>query len=102
MPATSAAAALTSAPRRTLAQNSLRASTRKATAATWKASPITSPISSIQVSSPVTRSPRFQPIEPTMYSTRIHQAIRLRAASAAASSASTNAQAKLVSGKLKM
>ena len=63
IPATSATAALTSAPRRTFAQNSLRASTRKATAATWKASPIISPLSCIQVSSPVTMSPTFQPIE---------------------------------------
>ena len=51
---TSATAALISAPRRTLAQNSLRASTRNATAAMWKARPMTSPMSScIQVSSPV-------------------------------------------------
>ena len=35
-----------------------------------------------------------------MLSTRIHHAMRLRAASAPASSASTNAHAKLVSGKL--
>ena len=47
MPATSAAAALNSAPRRTLAQNSLRASTRNRIAATWKPSPITSPMSSM-------------------------------------------------------
>ena len=44
----------------------------------------------------------FQPIAATMYPTRIHHAMLLRAASAAANSASTNAQAKLVSGKLKM
>ena len=66
MPATSTAAALNNAPRRTLAQNSLRASTRKAIAATWKASPMTSPISSIHVSSPVTRSPMFHAIAATM------------------------------------
>ena len=47
MPATSVAAALTSAPRRTFAQNSLRASTRNKIAAMWKPSPITSPMSSI-------------------------------------------------------
>ena len=47
MPATRAAAAFSSAPRRTFAQNSLRASTRNTIAATWKARPITSPMSSI-------------------------------------------------------
>ena len=44
----------------------------------------------------------FHTVAATMYSNRIHQAIRLRAASAAPNSASTNAHAKLVSGKLKM
>ena len=66
IPATSVAAALNSAPRRTFAQNSLRASTRKAIAATWKTRPMTSPMSCITDSSPVTRSPTFQPIAATM------------------------------------
>ena len=55
-----------------------------------------------RVSAPTTMSPTFQPAASTRLSTSIHQAMRLRAASAAAISASTNAHAKLVSGKLKM
>ena len=102
MPAARVASALISAPRRTLAQNSLRARTRRAIAATWKPSPMTSPTSSRTDSGPVEMSPTFQPMAATMYNTRIHQATLLRAASAAASRASTKAQAKLVSGKLKM
>ncbi len=66
MPATSVAAALTSAPRRTFAQNSLRASTRNRTAATWKTSPITSPMSSITDRLLVTRAATFHTVEATM------------------------------------
>jgi hypothetical protein len=66
MPATSVPTALTRAARRTRAQNSGRASSRKAIAAMWKARPITSPISSMTDSSPVSRSTTFQPTAATM------------------------------------
>ena len=71
-------------------------------AARWNPRPMTSPNSSSTDSSPAIRSAMFTPTAATMYNTRIHQAMLLRAASAAASSARTVAQAKLVSGKLKM
>ena len=101
IPAISVATALKSAARRTFAQNCLWATTSTTMAATWMARPMTSPISSRIDSSPVTRSATFTTIAATMYSSRIHQAMRLRAANAAASRARTNAHAKLVSGKLK-
>ena len=62
----SVAAALTSAARRTLAQNCFRARTRNRIDARWKTRPITSPMSSITDLGLVTSPPTFHTIEATM------------------------------------
>ena len=62
---------------------------------------MSSPDVSKRFSVPDAMSPTFHPAANTKLSTSSHQAMRLQAASAAASNANTNAHAKLVSGKLK-
>ncbi|CAG7017263.1 hypothetical protein PICSAR181_01479 [Mycobacterium avium subsp. paratuberculosis] len=99
-PATSTAAALTSAPLRTLAQNSRYASTSRTIATMWTAKPRFSPKISAAVLSPAAMSATLRAAARIMLPSNSSQAIRLRAVSAAASRASTNDQAMLVSGKL--
>ena len=66
----------------------------------WKANPRFSPKFSAGVLPPAAMSAAFNAAARTMLPSSNSQAMRLRAVSAAASKASTNDHAKLVSGKL--
>ncbi len=67
---------------------------------TWKTHPRFSPKFSAAVLPPAARSAMFNTAARTMLPSSSNHAMRLRAVRAAASNASTNDQAKLVSGKL--